>query len=76
MTDRIDRYLRGELSPQEARALAQASLDSAALFDELTDAALAKAALNSRTVRSAGVIRTWRKTAVVAGGLAAAAAFV
>jgi len=76
MTDRIDRYARGEMSPQEARALAQASLDSPALFDELTGAALAKAALNPRTVRSARVIRAWRKTAVVAGGLAAAAAFV
>jgi hypothetical protein len=76
MTDRIDRYMRGELSPQEARALAQASLDSPALFDELTDAALAKAALNPHTVRTASVIRIRRKTAVIAGGLAAAAAFV
>ena len=75
MTDRIDRYVRGELSPEEARALAQASLESPALFDELTDAALAKAALNPRTVRAASVIRTWRRTAVIAGGLAAAAAF-
>jgi hypothetical protein len=73
MTDRIDRYVRGELSPQEARALAQASLDSPALFDELTDAALAKAALDPHTVRTASVIRIRRKTAVIAGGLAAAA---
>jgi len=35
------------MSPQEARALAQASLDSPALFDELTGAALAKAAIES-----------------------------
>lgn len=76
MTDRVDRYVRGELPPQEARALAQASLDSPALFDELTDAALAKAALNPRTVRTANVIRIRRKTAVIAGGLAAAAALV
>lgn len=76
MTDRIDRYVRGELSPQEARALAQESLDSPALFDELTDAALAKAALNPNTVRAARVIRIRRKTAVIAGGLAAAAALV
>ena len=76
MTDRIDRYLRDELSPQEARALAQASLDSPALFDELTDAALAKAALTPQTVRAANVIRIRRRTAVIAGGLAAAAAFV
>jgi hypothetical protein len=72
MTDRIDRYVRGELSPQEARALAQASLNSPALFDELTGAAMAKAALNPRTVRTASVLRTWRKTAVLTGGLAAA----
>lgn len=76
MTDPVDRYMRGELSPQEERALAQASLDSPALFDELTGAALAKAALNPRTVRTANVIRIRRKTAVIAGGLAAVAAFV
>jgi anti-sigma factor RsiW len=76
MTDRIDRYVRGELSPEEARALAQASLDSPALFDELTDAALAKAALNPRTVRAASVHRTWRKTAVLTSGLVAASVLV
>jgi hypothetical protein len=51
MSDRIDRYVRDELSPAEARALAQQALDSPALFNELTDSALAKAALNARTVR-------------------------
>ena len=76
MTDRIDRYVRGELSPQEARTLAQSCLDSPDLFDELTDAALAKAALNPRTVRTANVLRTWRKTAVLTGGLVAAAVLV
>lgn len=76
MTDRIDRYVRGELSPEEARELAQASLDSPTLFDELTDAALAKAALNPRTVRTASVLRPWRKTAVLTGGLVAAAVLV
>jgi len=76
MTDRIDRYARGELSPEEARALAQESLDSPALFDELTGAALAKAALNPHTVRAASVIRMRRRTVVIAGGLAAAAVFV
>jgi tetratricopeptide (TPR) repeat protein len=62
--------------PPEARALAQASLDSPDLFDELTDAALAKAALNPRTVRTANVIRLRRKTAVLTGGLVAAAVLV
>lgn len=76
MRDSIDRYLRGELSPQEARTLAQESLDSPDLFDELTDAALAKAALTPRTVRAANVLRFWRKTAVLTGGLVAAAVLV
>jgi hypothetical protein len=76
MTDRIDRYVRGELSPQEARALAQASLDSPELFDELTDSALAKAALNRRTVRAANVLRTWRTKAVLIGGLVAATVLI
>jgi len=76
MTDRVDRYVRGELTPGEARELAQASLASPALFDELTGAALAKAALNPHTVRRASVIRTWRRTATIAGALAAAAAIV
>jgi hypothetical protein len=76
MTERIDQYLRGDLSPQEARALAQASLDSPGLFNELTDAALAKAALNPHTVRAASVPRSWRMTAVLTGGLVAAALLV
>src|SRR5215469_16472047 len=76
MTDPIDLYVQGELSPQEARTLAQASLDSPALFDELTDAALPKAALDPRTVRAASVVRPWRTTAILAGGLIAAAILV
>jgi hypothetical protein len=76
MTDRIDRYVRGELSPQEARALAQESLDSPALFDELTDAALAKAALSPQTVRAASVARFPRKVAIFFTAAAAAAALV
>jgi len=74
MIDRSDRYMREELSPAEARELAQAALDSPELFDELTGAALAKAALNPRTVRRATVMRSWRARAVIAAGLAAAAA--
>jgi hypothetical protein len=76
MTDRIDFCLRGELSPQEARKLAQASLDSPELFDELTDAALAKAALNPRTVRAGKVFQTRRKVAVLTAVLAAAAVLI
>ena len=76
MTDRIDRYARGELSPQEARTLAQESLDSPDLLDELTGAALAKAALNPSTARTAGVPRAWPKAAALAGGLIAAAVLI
>jgi tetratricopeptide (TPR) repeat protein len=76
MTDPVDRYMRCELSPQEARALAQESLDSPALFDELTDAALAKAALNPQTVRAANVTRFPRRAAYLFAGAAAAAALV
>ena len=76
MTDRIDRYVRRELTPEEARELAQSSLDSPALFDELTDAALARAALNPRTVRTVRVLRTRRKTVILTGGLVAAAVFI
>ena len=45
LEDRIDRYARGELTPAEARELAQASLDSPELFEELTWSAVAKTAL-------------------------------
>ncbi len=37
----MDRYLRGELSPADARALARAALDRPDLFEELTLAAVA-----------------------------------
>ena len=76
MSDHIDRYARGELSPQEQRALAQESLDSPALFDELTDAALAKSALNQSAVRAANVIRLRRKVALISASVAAAAAVI
>src|SRR5581483_7932886 len=68
--DAIDRYARGDLSPAEARDLARASLDSPELFDELTDAALAKAALSSRPAPAR------RKTWFVMAGLAAAALLI
>ena len=43
--NQLDRYLAGELSPAEQRQLAQASLDDPELFDTLTVAAVAKAAI-------------------------------
>jgi tetratricopeptide (TPR) repeat protein len=68
--DSIDRYARGDLSAAEARDLARASLDSPELFDELTDSALAKAALYSRPAPARR--RTW----FVIAGLAAAALLI
>ena len=43
--DQLDRYLAGELSPAEERQLAQAALDDPELFETLTVAAVAKAAI-------------------------------
>src|SRR5438067_13759007 len=51
LDEHIDRYVRGELNPAEARALAQKSLDNPELFEELTSAALAKAALAEPSLR-------------------------
>lgn len=48
--DRMDRYARRELSPEESRELAHASLDDPELFEELTYTALASAALPRKPV--------------------------
>jgi hypothetical protein len=61
----MDRYVRGELNPAEARELAQASLDSPLLFDELTDSALAKAAVYSVPLPTAKIVRFPRKAWLV-----------
>ena len=73
--DRIDRYVRGELTAAEARALAQESLDSPELFDELTFSAVAKKALPARFPAQNNVVRFPRK-ARFAAALAAVAATV
>lgn len=53
MNEQMDRYARGELTAVEARELAQASLEHEALFDELTDTAVANAAvLNVRAMKT------------------------
>jgi hypothetical protein len=72
LEDRIDRFARGELSPVEARELAQASLDSPELFADLTDSALAKAALYSGTLPKDKIVRFPRKWIII--GVAAAVA--
>jgi len=80
MTGRIDRYVRGELTAEEGRELAQASLDSAELFEELTSLALAKRAFSQpgpagKIVRFPGV-RFPRGARFLIAGAAAAAALV
>jgi hypothetical protein len=74
LEDRIDRYVRGELTAAEARELAQKSLDDPELFENLTFSALAKAAVADPSV--AKVVRFPRKTQVLAGAGAIAAAAI
>jgi len=82
--DQLDRYVRGELTAEEARALAQKSLDDPALFEDLTYSAVAKAAASTQTAwdhfaqagSGAKVVRFPRKARVLAAGAAAAAAII
>jgi tetratricopeptide (TPR) repeat protein len=76
LEDRIDRYVRRELTAAEARELAQASLDSPELFEELTFSALAKTALSSRSVPGGKILRFPGKGRFFAAGAIAAAAVV
>ena len=76
--DLLDRYLSGEASPPDERALMQAALDDPELFDLLTTAGLADAALRAGAALPAMVpTPRWspgRKTLFFGTGLAAAAA--
>lgn len=74
--DRIDRYVRHELTVAEARELAQESLDSPELFEELTFSAIATAALASRPVPGDKILRFPRKARIFVAGAIAAAAVV
>jgi tetratricopeptide (TPR) repeat protein len=82
--DRIDRYVRNELTPDEARELAQKSLDEPELFEDLTFSAVAKAALSARSVgerleqpaSGAKVVPFPLKARVLVTSAAAAAAIV
>jgi len=69
--DRIDRYVRGELTVAEARELAQESLHDAELFEDLTCSALAKAAVLSRPAPK--VVRFPKRAWAFAAAAAAAA---
>ena len=72
--DQIDRYVRGGLTPAEARELAQESLDDAELFEVLTYSALAKKAVAAGS-NGRRVIRLWRPGRfIIAGSIAAAIA--
>jgi tetratricopeptide (TPR) repeat protein len=75
--DRIDRYARGELSPAEARELAQEALNDPELFEELTFAGVAKAALE-KPAPAPKVVLFPRRPVIwnVVGATAAAAAVI
>jgi hypothetical protein len=60
--EKLDRFARGELSPDESRELAHKALEDPALFDELTDIAVARTGLKQRPRR-----RTiWRPVTILA----------
>lgn len=83
-TDLLDRYLRGEASPEDERTLAQQALHDQELFDLLTTIGLTKAALRTDGARGRLPVasgtkvmrpaRGWRRpTMLVWAGVAAAA---
>ena len=71
--ERLARFARGEVKPEEARELAQASLESSAWFEELTATALAKTAISSVPVPTEAVRHRWWRSPFL---LAAAAVIV
>ena len=73
MTDRVDRFARGELSPAEARELAQEAVNNPELFAELTDVSLAKEAVAAKPLPGSRVIRFQRRAPWVAAAAAIAA---
>jgi len=68
LEDRIDRYARRELTAEEARELAQASLESPELFEELTWAGVSAAAIPPGKVVSFPR-RTWFIASAAAAAL-------
>ncbi|MEO8075735.1 MAG: tetratricopeptide repeat protein [Acidobacteriota bacterium] len=75
-SDLLDRYLRGETSPEEERTLARQALEDQDLFDLLATVGLTKAALRDERASQAATSanQPWRPAYAVWGGLAAAAA--
>jgi tetratricopeptide (TPR) repeat protein len=71
LESRLDRYARGELTARESRELAQASLNDPELFAELTDCAIANAALASPVVQTLPFPRPGRRWVIAASAAAA-----
>jgi hypothetical protein len=84
--DRLDRFVSGQLTAEEERALAQAALDDPDLFDLLTATALTQAATGHRPDdgrtgadggdRAAAVAASRRRTSMTLAALATVAASV
>src|SRR5262245_20520425 len=74
--DSMDRYLRGDMTPAEARELAQQALNAPELFEELTYSALAKSALSTRSIPRSGIRLLPQRARWIGAGTAAAAALV
>ena len=65
--EKLARFARGEVSPDEAHELAQASLESHAWFEDLTATALAKTAVSSVPVPTAPLRHArWRSPFLLA----------
>jgi hypothetical protein len=62
MSNQLDRFARGDLSPAESRELAQKALSDADLFHEITDIAIARTARPGRR----RTVLTWSRIAMVA----------
>jgi hypothetical protein len=72
MSEQLDRFARGKLSPAESRKLARQSLDNHDLFDELTSAAIARrgpAGRANRQITGPRVALLATAAAIIAGAV-------
>jgi hypothetical protein len=72
MSEQLDRFARGKLSPAESRELARQSLDNHDLFDELTSAAIARrgpAGRANRQITGPRVALLATAAAIIAGAV-------
>src|SRR4051794_36770174 len=72
MSEQLDRFARGELSPRESRELAQQALRDGDLFDELTATAIARRGLTARPKKAI----LWPRIAIFAAAAAVVAGAV